>query len=448
MKKKGSYFKNKRITVMGLGLLGRGIGDAEFLARQGAELIVTDLKTESELLSSVKRLQGFKNIHFSLGGHKLEDFRNRDFILKAAGVPLRSPYLEEAQKNNIPIEMSTALFADLSGARIVGITGTRGKSTVTFMVFEALQKEKKAGRLKGNVFLGGNVRGLSTLALLEDVCEDDMVVLELDSWQLQGFRTRKISPHISVFTTFMPDHMNYYNNDLRAYFYDKSAIYEFQKAGDALIVTEFVAEKMAEFKMGTSHSNILVVRPDSFNPDQTLLVPGEHNRYNAELARGALRFCGVDDVFIHDYLSEFKGVPGRLEKIAEKKGKVFYNDTTATTPEAATAAINALNESVITLIAGGSDKGLDFSKFIEVLEKIKTIILLPGEGTKRLLNESNGTLSDKVILVRTMKEAVSKADSLSQAGEIVLLSPGCASFGLFINEFDRGDQFVRAVQEL
>lgn len=433
---------------MGLGLLGRGIGDAEFLARQGAELIVTDLKTESELLSSVKRLQGFKNIHFSLGGHKLEDFRNRDFILKAAGVPLRSPYLEEAQKNNIPIEMSTALFADLSGARIVGITGTRGKSTVTFMVFEALQKEKKAGRLKGNVFLGGNVRGLSTLALLEDVCEDDMVVLELDSWQLQGFRTRKISPHISVFTTFMPDHMNYYNNDLRAYFYDKSAIYEFQKAGDALIVTEFVAEKMAEFKMGTSHSNILVVRPDSFNPDQTLLVPGEHNRYNAELARGALRFCGVDDVFIHDYLSEFKGVPGRLEKIAEKKGKVFYNDTTATTPEAATAAINALNESVITLIAGGSDKGLDFSKFIEVLEKIKTIILLPGEGTKRLLNESNGTLSDKVILVRTMKEAVSKADSLSQAGEIVLLSPGCASFGLFINEFDRGDQFVRAVQEL
>ena len=158
------YFENKKITVMGLGVLGRGVGDTKFLAECGADLIVTDLKNAEDLKESLEELKDFPNIQFVLGEHRLEDFRNRDFILKAAGVPLDSPYITEAKKNNIPIKMSTALFAELSGALTIGITGTRGKSTTTQLIYEIIKK----GYGRRKVFLGGNIRGVSTLALLKD----------------------------------------------------------------------------------------------------------------------------------------------------------------------------------------------------------------------------------------------------------------------------------------
>src|SRR5512133_3938987 len=156
-------FRGKKITGMGLGLLGRGVGDARYLAECGAELIVTDLKSREELAESVAQLAEFKNITFVLGEHRLEDFRNRDFILKAAGVPLDSIYIAEAESHAIPIRMSADLFAEISGVTCVGITGTRGKSTVAHMLYAIL---KEAGK---QVLLGGNVRGVSTLALLDDV---------------------------------------------------------------------------------------------------------------------------------------------------------------------------------------------------------------------------------------------------------------------------------------
>jgi UDP-N-acetylmuramoylalanine--D-glutamate ligase len=441
------YFKGKKITVMGLGLLGRGVGDVEFLARHGAELIVTDLKSETELKTSLERLEKFSNITYVLGEHRLEDFRNRDFILKAAGVPLLNPYIEEAEKNNIPIEMSTALFADLSKTTIIGITGTRGKSTVTHMVYEALRSNSSNPTQGGRVFLGGNVRGLSTLALLDEVSEGDSVVLELDSWQLQGFRARNISPHISVFTTFMPDHMNYYGNDLKAYFSDKSAIYEYQKEGDTLIVSTQVQLFMQKFGITPPHSNVRVI-DKPLSVEYPLTMPGEHNRLNAALALEVLRVCGIDDEQALKLISDFRGVPGRLEKIREIGGRVFYNDTTATTPEAATAAIEALSDKEITLIAGGSDKGLDFTPFIGALSNVTHLVLLPGAGTDRLIQEGGDGIRERAIYVSTMAEAVHEAFSLSDSGGLIVLSPGCASFGLFKNEFDRGDQFVEAVNNL
>ena len=149
-----AFFEGKRVTLMGLGLLGRGVGDARFLAQCGAELIVTDLKSEAELADSLAQLKEFKNITYHLDGHSIEDFRNRDMIIKAAGVPLDSPYIAEARKSGIPVRMSADLFAQLSGAVIVGVTGTRGKSTVTHLIAHIL---KTAGH---HVLLGGNVRGI------------------------------------------------------------------------------------------------------------------------------------------------------------------------------------------------------------------------------------------------------------------------------------------------
>ena len=191
------YFRGKKITVMGLGLLGRGLGDVKFLAECDADLIVTDLKTEAQLASSLRGLGDFKNITYHLGGHDLADFANRDLILKAAGVPFDSPFIAAARQNGIPIVMSAALFVQLAaplGVKIIGVTGTRGKSTVTHLIHHILQEglnhsEGVVGRTirPKRIVLGGNVRGVSTLALLKEVKSGDLVVLELDSWHFQGF---------------------------------------------------------------------------------------------------------------------------------------------------------------------------------------------------------------------------------------------------------------------
>lgn len=241
MKNYKQFFKGKKITVMGLGLLGRGVGYTKFLAEclsaqtGGADLIVTDLKTKEQLASSLKQLEKFRGIKFILGEHRLEDFKDRDMIIKAAGVPLDSIYINEAKKNDIPIEMDVSLFAKLApSVKIVGVTGTRGKSMTTTLIYEILKANEKF--LKRKVFLGGNLRGVATLPLIKKVKEGDILVCELDSWQLQGFGDAKISPNISVFTSFMPDHMNYYKNSMEEYFEDKANIFKYQKSDDILII--------------------------------------------------------------------------------------------------------------------------------------------------------------------------------------------------------------------
>jgi len=175
---------------------------------------------------------------------------------------------------------------------------------------------------------------------------------------------------------------------------------------------------------------------------------GEHNRENAALAFETLKVCGVTDERARSALAQFEGVPGRLERIAEKNKRVFYNDTTATTPQAATAALKALSGSEVVVIIGGSDKGLDFSPFLEALRQVHACLVLPGTGSDRIMFESSEEVRGKMIEVQTMQNAVEKAYSLSKEGGAVLLSPGCASFGLFKNEFERGDAFVSVVHTL
>jgi UDP-N-acetylmuramoylalanine--D-glutamate ligase len=227
-----TFFGGKRITLLGLGLLGRGAGDAEFLARCGAQVLVTDKKTEAELAESVARLEKYPDIAFRLGGHRIEDFTNCDLVIKAAGVPLDSPEIAAARAAKVPVAMSTALFAKYAaeaGAIIVGVTGTRGKSTVSHMIQHCLKNGSKTA------FLGGNIRGVSTLAMLPEIQAGDIAVLELDSWQLQGFGDLKISPNIGVFTNLLQDHLNYYKS-MNDYFADKTNIFRYQKIGGALFV--------------------------------------------------------------------------------------------------------------------------------------------------------------------------------------------------------------------
>ncbi len=446
---------------MGLGLLGRGVGDTCYLAECGAELIITDLKSREELAESVAQLQGFKNIQFVLGEHRLGDFKDRDFILKAAGVPLDSIYIAEAKKNNIPVRMSADLFAEISCIPVIGVTGTRGKSTVTHMVYEILKLAGDASsHPKGcqKVVLGGNVRGVSNLELLKIVTSEHIAVLELDSWQLQGWGEAKMSPHISVFTTFYPDHLNYYHNDLDVYLADKANIFLYQKPEDILVLGEQVASLATEKYGGIVRSRIIVAGEADLPVDWRLKIPGAHNRYDAALALAVARTCGIADDVSRRALESFAGVPGRLELIREVNGVKIYNDTTSTTPEATLAAISAItnmsgrstsrhNESQfrqpIILIMGGTDKGLDMNTLLMRLANVKQVILLAGTGTSRVLEFiPNASVFDD------LSKAVQEAFAVAESGDTILFSPAFTSFGMFKNEYDRGDQFDALVKKL
>jgi len=446
-------FKDRKITLMGLGVLGRGVGDAKFLVDCGAKLTITDLKTKEQLKDSIKILTSDKSleedIKFVLGEHREEDFINADLIIKGNGVSLDNKYIKIAKENDVRIAMSVALFAKYAqevGAIVVGVTGTRGKSTVTQMIYEALRS--KASKLGlGNIYIGGNVRGVSTLVLTSKIKKGDVAVLELDSWILQGFGYEEISPHIAVFTNFNPDHLNYYKS-MDEYFSDKANIFKYQdeSKGDVLIVGGQVSGRI---KQDAVHA---VMLPSEWK----LNVPGEHNRYNAGLAREALQQLGMSDSDIKEKLEEFTGIEGRLEFLGEfgnEKVKI-YNDNNATTPEATIAGINALTQTEnqtgsirvgrLILIAGGTDKGTDLKEVARIInEKCDIVHLLDGSGTEKLLPLLKNTQVHKIFV-----SAVLSAIGDANTGDTILFSPLFSSFGdEFKNEYDRNDKFKKIVED-
>lgn len=466
------YFQGKKITMLGLGLLGRGVNVAKFLAELGAELTITDLKDAVTLAPSLKQLKKYKNIRYVLGEHKLSDFKNCDMVIKSAGVPLDSPYIAEARKNKIPVEMDASLFAKFTPATIVGVTGTRGKSTVTHLLEHILTRAYPK-----HVFVGGNVRGIATLPLLKKAKVGDIVILELDSWQLQGFGDAKISPHISVFTNFLNDHLNYYKGDMQKYFEDKANIFKYQKNDEVLVLGEQAEKEIkARFK-NKIKSEVIVARNNIIPKNWKIKIPGEHNRANIACAILVCQELDVPVKSIKDGVESFLGVPGRLELVRMVGGVKYYNDTTATTPDGNKAALEALSdkktrqnfsprhnfretkagkaknlsgrEKNIVLIAGGADKELDYSGMAKLVHKtVKALVLIEGAATEKLLSLIPKKTSYPVCIVDSMKDAVETACDFAKKGDTVLLSPGAASFGVFKNEFDRGDQFVKLVKKM
>ncbi|QQR64892.1 UDP-N-acetylmuramoyl-L-alanine--D-glutamate ligase [Candidatus Kaiserbacteria bacterium] len=450
------YFKDKKITVMGLGLLGRGVGDTAFLAECGADIIVTDMKSGEQLAESLEKLAIYSNITYALGGHKDADFLGRDMILKAAGVPLDSSFVALARKDDAEIAMSGALFAKLSGIPVIGVTGTRGKSTVTHMIHHVLSHVTEGTP----VLLGGNVRGVSNLQLLKEVTEDSIAVMELDSWQLQGFGELSFSPQISVFTNFMEDHMNYYKGNMGAYFADKANIFMYQDEPDTLVTTQEVlnsAEVFAREKGFELVQDIRLVDASILPDDCLLTMPGEHNRLNAALALEALKATGLTDDEIFEGLTTFPGVPGRLEYLGEIKGVKIYNDNNATTPTAVVRGIEAVANPTtgvknVILICGGAYKDVDPNVLVVPIEKYcKQVIFLPGTGTDKLI-ESLDTIPvnrnsvEGVTGIEMLESAVKAGLAVGEAGDVFLFSPGFASFGLFVNEYERNDQFVEIIK--
>ena len=419
-------FKDKKIVIMGLGLLGGGIGAAKFFCKQGADVLVTDLKTRKQLKKSINSIsQAYKdnNIKFVLGRHRKKDFINADLIIRNPGVPRESEYLKIAKHNNIPIKTDIDIFFDLCPGTIIGITGTKGKSTVATLIYLFLKKKYP------KTFLAGNI-GISPLEILSKINKKTKVVLELSSFELENL---KKSPSIAVITVLFPDHLDRYKN-FKDYVDAKKSIFKHQNKSDILVLNSD-----PETKKLCSEAKSKVYFFKGSNSAAAVLV--------AELFK-------ISKKDIKKVLSSFKGVAHRQEFVVEKKGVKYFNDTTATNPKAVIFAIETFRKrfpkSKIILIAGGKDKKLIYRSLARnIKNNVDYVILLPGTGSNKLKKEL-GSLKEEPssFKVKSMKEAVKKASSLAQKGDIVLLSPGAASFNLFENEFDRGNQFVKAVKKL
>lgn len=436
-------FSGKKILVLGLGLHGGGVGAARYVARKGALLRVTDLRSPAALRPSLKKLSKIKNIKFILGKHRAQDILWADLIIKNPGVPPDSPFLKLARKHKIPMTTDIGIFFRQCQAPIIGVTGTRGKSTTAYLIAEFLKKKFK------RVFLAGNIRK-SVLGLLDKIKPEDWVVLELSSFQLENLRPEHRSPLIAVFTNIFRDHLNWHP-DMKAYKEAKSAIFKYQKKTDLL----FIAPDRPEVLALAKNAPAKIIMPHLPKSLRQLVVSnlGEHYCSSVALAAAVALRHKVPQSAMVRVLKNFHGLPGRQEEVATVRGVKFINDTTATTPDAAMAALQRFGEKKsgkLILIGGGQDKKLLFGNFIRAMQKFAdTIIFLPGTATEKIQPKmQNWKYRKKVFTAGSMSSAVKIAFRAARQGDVILLSPGAASFGLFLNEFDRGNQFINEVKKL
>jgi len=442
------YFDGKKITLMGLGLLGRGLGDAIFMAKNGAKLVVTDLKSKEELKTSLSKLKKYKNIKYVLGEHCLNDFKNRDIILKSAGIPLKSNFLQIAKENNIPVEMDESLFAKLADVQVVGVTGTRGKTTVATLIFQILKEHEK--ELGCRVYLGGNIKGVATLPLLEKVKKGDIVVMELSSWQLQGFEDSKLSPQISVFTNFYDDHLNYYKNSRQKYFNDKANVFKYQKEDDLLFFTKQAEQSIKCYFKGKTLGQKFLVNINILPKNWKLKLLGKHNQENIALAMAVAYSLGLTKRQIKGNVENFMPVEGRLQFLRKYKGVDIYNDNNATSPEATISALKSFDGKKIISIIGGSSKGLDTKELVmEIKKRCQRVLLFKEKGTDEIKDELLNCEKIEAFEEDGLRNCLNKALESSKRGSVLIFSPAFASFGkYFKNEFDRGDQFCNLVKGL
>lgn len=463
-----TLFHDKRITVFGLGLNMGGVGTVKYLAEHGArEIIVTDIKTKEDLALSIEKLRDYHQITWVLGEHRPENFTETDMVIKNPGIPWTNEYIKLAVAHNVPVEMDSSLFFRLCKNSIIGVTGSKGKTTTSTLITHLL---KEAGR--DTVPVG--ISQVGVLGVLEDIGSESQVVFELSSWRLSALNGIKKSPAIAVLTNMYPDHLNYYHT-MEAYMADKAQIFLHQKQSGICIANwdNALVREMVQDAPGTVlwFSTAGPVTGDgAWLVDETLFlsrqgkeqvilplsqVPlrGGHNVGNVLASALAALAAGLTIEEIRAGIESFTGVPHRLEKVAVKNGVTYYNDTTATIPDAAIASLRSFQEPVI-LLAGGSDKQLPFERLAkELLARPKRVILFRGEGTDKLVHAMRALLppseSERHFdVVGSMEEAVRMAEACAEPGDVVLLSPGTASFGMFQNEFDRGDQFRKIVKDL
>ena len=456
----GAALHGRRVLVMGIGRRAGGVGVIRYAVEAGAEVRVTDRGRPEDFGAVVDEFRG-TGVEFVLGRHDEADFEWADVVVRNPDVRRDSPFLAVAERHGARIEMEMTLFLAACPAPTIGVTGTKGKTTTTMLAHSILAQRWPTTVVAGNM-------GRSALAQLGAVEAGVPVALELSSFQLEGLAEHHQAPTVAVLTNVVPDHLDRYP-DFAAYAATKGQIVRHQTA-DQWKVFPDDDPTVVDLVRGTPARTVtfsdtpsggdrvlfvaegrLMARWDGadldLGPAAALRVPGAHNVRNALAAAGAALAVGVDAADVRAGLAAFGGVAHRLELVATVGDVTFVNDSTATTPEAAVAALAAFPDRPIVALAGGSDKGLDLEPLAVALRRhAQAVVLLDGTATPALA----ARLGDAAVHgpYPSMDAALRQAAALAGPGSVVLLSPGCASFGLFVDEFDRGDQFRATVRQL
>jgi len=455
--------RSKRVLLVGLGLHGGGVGTALWLAKQGARVRVTDKNTAEYLANSVKDIHKQPFIIHHLGGYRQADFAWADVIVLNPAVPPYTPEHRQLIPKNTPVANELTLFLERCSAKTVGITGTRGKTTTTLLLTTIL---KSAGR---SAVASGNVVQEPMLSVLPRLRSKDIAVLELSSFQLELLPTLQRSPSIAILTNLSVDHLSRHGT-MAAYGQAKANIFRYQQPSDVTIANadNALTVKLAAKTPGTlclfsrrgHHGRwSLTVRngwiEERRDGKRTKIVArsayalqGVHQEENLLAAVAGARALGLAKADIRHGVRAFTGVPHRQEYIRKWRGHDFINDTAATSPEGALAAIDVFPNAVFIL--GGTDKQLKFGGLAKMLKRKRiSMVFLPGTATVKLQSALR-CAGVKALgpVAASMDEAVHLALHQAKPNQPIILSPGAASFGLFRHEFDRGDKFVRAVKEL
>lgn len=452
-------FGGLRATVMGLGRFGGGEAAVRFLADRGAHVIATDLKQHDRLADTVGRLADLPNVQFRLGRHDESDFRHADLIVVNPAVPLDHPHLRLAAENGSRLTSEINLFWLHCRADIIGVTGTNGKSTTASLIHALLTAGGMQSRLGGNI-------GCSLLNNVDSITADERIVLELSSFQLESLDQIGRSPAVAVVTNFAPNHLERHGS-LAAYRHAKQSILRHQRARDVAILNADADDpgrwttRSQRCYFGQTGNLDALFDADSvsfrWNNRLRRVAPrnpalrGAHNLANLAAAILAAGAAGANLDCTEAAIETFHGLPHRLQVVAEKHGRLFIDDSKATTPESAAAAIDATQREFgrIILLAGGADKQVDLRSFAErIAGSVGAVVLLgaTAHSLDALLDEICGPAGPRRYCATTFDDAFDWAVRESRSGDTVLLSPGCASYGWFDDFEQRGRRFHELVQ--
>jgi UDP-N-acetylmuramoylalanine--D-glutamate ligase len=454
-------WRDKRVTVMGLGGFGGGVGVTRWLAQAGARVTVTDKASAEQLRASLEQIDGC-GVTLRLGGHDERDFRETDLVVVNPAVPASSDYLRAARDADVAITTEINLFVERCPARTIGITGSVGKSTVTAMVGHVLEQTRVMpgnSPSHGRVWVGGNI-GRSLLDGLGQITSADIVVLELSSFQLERTPLVAWSPNVALITNITPNHLDWHGN-FAAYTAAKLNIVRFQQPGRDVCVIQNTPDLCRIFdqlygdlagvwRYGLEGDVPVAVQQSTSAVDcddqrrrweaLRLQVPGRHNRENAAAALTAASVLGIPPENACAALATFAALPHRLQRVAERSGVSYYDDSKSTTPESALTALQAFEQPVLVIL-GGYDKGSDLQAVAMAAARRAKFVACIGK-TGPGLAEAVGDAGGAAEFCETLPRAVAACRARAQAGDVVLLSPACASWDQFVDYRARGRMFA------